>query len=42
MKINYKHVPVSEETYESLKQLGTLGDTFDSVIRKLMEVAKSK
>jgi predicted CopG family antitoxin len=30
-------VPVSEETYETLKRMGTVGDTFDSVIKNLLQ-----
>jgi hypothetical protein len=33
----YKHVPVSEETYQILKHMGTLGDTFESVITRLIK-----
>jgi hypothetical protein len=29
-------VPVKQETYDRLVKLGTLGDTFDSVITKLL------
>lgn len=32
----YKTIKVSEETYSSLSKLGTLEDTFDAVIRKLL------
>ena len=32
----YKTIKVSEETYSSLSKLGTLEDSFDAVIRKLL------
>jgi predicted CopG family antitoxin len=32
----HKNVPVKQETYDRLVKLGTLGDTFDSVITKLL------
>jgi predicted CopG family antitoxin len=32
----YKTIKVTEETYSSLSKLGTLEDTFDAVIRKLL------
>ena len=39
MMKNYetKSIRVTKETYEELSKLGTLNDSFDSVIRKLLD-----
>jgi predicted CopG family antitoxin len=33
----YKNIRISEETYQELANQGTLSETFDSVIRKLLQ-----
>lgn len=40
MSSKYHNIPVKPETYEKLKKLGHVGDSFDSVIRKLLEGKK--
>ena len=37
----YKTIKISEETYSCLSKLGTLEDTFDAVIRKLLSANTS-
>jgi len=38
----YKTIRVSEETYQELANQGTLSETFDSVIRKLLQKQEVK
>jgi predicted CopG family antitoxin len=34
---SYKNIRITKNTYERLSKLGTLEDTFDTVIMRLME-----
>ena len=34
---NYKTIKISEKTYNKLSQLGNLNDSFDSVIKNLIQ-----
>jgi predicted CopG family antitoxin len=36
----YKCIRISKDTYRNLTRLGTLGDTFDSVIARLVQSTK--
>lgn len=36
---NVRMISVSEKNYDTLRKLGTVTDTFDSVITKLIEMA---
>lgn len=38
----YKNIKVSNNTYDELSKLGNLQDSFDSVIRGLLEMTKVK
>jgi len=38
----HKTIRVSEETYQELANQGTLSETFDSVIRKLLQKQEVK
>ena len=42
MSVKYHNIPVKPETYEKLKKLGYVGDSFDSVIEKLLEGNRTK
>jgi len=35
-------IKVNEDTYEMLKSMGTMGDTFNSVISKLLEIHRNQ
>lgn len=36
-KSKYKHIPVLEPTYKEVCQVGTYDDTFDSIMKRLLE-----
>ena len=40
MATYYKSVKVSEKTYKGLIKLGTLHDTFDTVISRLLQMSQ--
>ncbi len=42
MSGDYKCIRISENTYHDLTKLGTLEDTFDSVIARLVDASKEK
>ena len=33
----YQNIPLKPETYTKLRELGHIGDSFDSVVRKLLK-----
>lgn len=42
MSNKYHNIPVKPDTYTKLKKLGYVGDSFDSVIKKLLEGNRTK
>ena len=41
-QVNVRTVRVSDETHARLMKLGRMGDTFDGVIRKLLDAGKAE
>ena len=37
---NVRMIAISEKNYETLRELGTITDSFDSVVTKLLETSK--
>ena len=42
MKSVFRHIVLHEDTYENLKLLGRVPDSFDAVIRRLIETEKHR
>ena len=38
----FKNIAVKQETYEALRSLGKMSDSYDSVIKRLLEKAIEK
>ena len=39
MQRNHRNISVHDDTYETLKQMGAITESFDDVVRKLIEKA---
>jgi predicted CopG family antitoxin len=36
MLTKFKRIPVHEDTYEQIRKLGTCGDSFDDVLKRIL------
>jgi hypothetical protein len=39
MKISYKNIRISEETYRKLSEKGSFGETYDKIVKRLISIS---